>query len=155
MNKHHNIHILFSLSLFLIFVIGAFFVITYEIKGYQNINDACTKEDNLILPLSYLNTKLKANDSYETCKIIEINNISCLEIKTEKAKTYIYLHKGYLKELYLSNDYLPNLEEGTKLFSIDELLIEQHNNLLTFTVTKDKDSKTLSIYLHGGNKSED
>ena len=34
MNKHRNIHVLFSLSLFLLFVIGSFFIVTYEIKGY-------------------------------------------------------------------------------------------------------------------------
>lgn len=154
MNKHHNIHILFSLSLFLVFVIGSFFIITYEIRGYQNINDVCAKEDSLILPLSYLNTKIKANDSDNTCKIVKINDISCLEIKTEKTKTYIYLHEGYLKELYLSNDYLPKLEEGTKLFEIDEFLIEQQNNLLRFTISKKNDSKSLSIYIHGGSKNE-
>ncbi|MFQ8705757.1 MAG: DUF4860 domain-containing protein [Thomasclavelia sp.] len=155
MNKHHNIHILFSLSLFLVFVIGSFFIITYEIKGYQNINDVCTKEDNLILPLSYLNTKLKANDSDGACKIVEINNISCLEIKTKKTKTYIYLHEGYLKELYLSNDYQPKLDDGTKLFKIDKFLIEQENDLLKFTIIEGEESKSLSIYLHGGNKNED
>ena len=44
MNKHRNIHVLFSLSLFLLFVIGSFFIVTYEIKGYQVINDTCQQE---------------------------------------------------------------------------------------------------------------
>lgn len=149
MNKHHNIHLLFSLSLFLIFVMGSFFIITYEIKGYQNINDSCKKEDDLIIPLSYLNTKLKANDHYNSCKVVEINNLSCLEIKTDKTTTYIYLHEGYLKELYLSNDYLPKLDEGTRLFAIDEFIIEQKDDLFKFTVIKDKDRKSLTVYLHG------
>ena len=47
MNKHRNIHVLFSLSLFLLFVIGSFFIVTYEIKGYQVINDTCQQEDDL------------------------------------------------------------------------------------------------------------
>ena len=33
MNKHRNIHVLFSLSLFLLFVIGSFFIVTYEITS--------------------------------------------------------------------------------------------------------------------------
>ena len=35
MNKHRNIHVLFSLSLFLLFVIGSFFIVTYEIKDIK------------------------------------------------------------------------------------------------------------------------
>ena len=149
MNKHRNIHVLFSLSLFLLFVIGSFFIVTYEIKGYQVINDTCQQEDDLIVPLAYLNTKLKANDSDDSTKIVEIDNTQCLEIKTAKTVTYIYCQDGYLKELYTSNDYHAGLQEGSKLFALDDFKIEQNDRLFKFTVTRDQVSKSISIYLHG------
>ena len=101
MNKHRNIHVLFSLSLFLLFVIGSFFIVTYEIKGYQVINDTCQQEDDLIVPLAYLNTKLKANDSDDSTKIVEIDNTQCLEIKT--AKTVI--SRNYIQVMTIMRGY--------------------------------------------------
>lgn len=149
MNKHRNIHVLFSLSLFLLFVIGSFFIVTYEIKGYQMINDVASQEDDLIVPLAYLNTKLKANDSSQSIQIVEVEDVQCLQITTNKTITYIYLQDGYLKELYLSNDYMPGLNEGNKLFAIDGLEMKEDNQLFKFVVSKNKQSKSISIYLHG------
>lgn len=149
MNKHRNIHVLFSLSLFLLFVIGSFFIVTYEIKGYQMINDVASQEDDLIVPLAYLNTKLKANDRSQSIQIVEVEDVQCLQITTNKTITYIYLQDGYLKELYLSNDYMPGLNEGNKLFAIDGLEMKEDNQLFKFVVSKNKQSKSISIYLHG------
>lgn len=149
MNKHRNVHVLFSLSLFLLFVIGSFFIVTYEIKGYQMIDDVASQEDDLIVPLAYLNTKLKANDSSHSVQIVEVEDVQCLQIATSKTITYIYLQDGYLKELYLSNDYMPGLNEGNKLFAIDGLEMKEDNQLFKFTVNKNKQSKSISIYLHG------
>lgn len=149
MNKHRNIHVLFSLSLFLLFVIGSFFIVTYEIKGYQLINDTCQNEDDLIVPLAYLNTKLKANDSENSSQVVTVNNTQCLQIKTAKTQTYIYLHDGYLMELYTSIDYLPGLNEGNKLFPLDDFKIEKTDQLFKFTVTKQNNSKSIAIYQHG------
>lgn len=149
MSKHRNIHVLFSLSLFLLFVIGSFFIVTYEIKGYQMINDVASQEDDLIVPLAYLNTKLKANDSSQSVQIVEVEDVQCLQITTNKTITYIYLQDGYLKELYLSNDYMPGLNEGNKLFAIDGLEMKEDNQLFKFVVSKNKQSKSISIYLHG------
>ena len=100
MNKHRNIHVLFSLSLFLLFVIGSFFIVTYEIKGYQVINDTCQQEDDLIVPLAYLNTKLKANDSDDSTKIVEIDNTQCLEIKLLR-RLLIFIVKMVISRNYI------------------------------------------------------
>ena len=52
MSRHHHIHILLSLTLFLLFVLGSFFVVAYEIKGYQKLNEQCLLEDDLIITLT-------------------------------------------------------------------------------------------------------
>lgn len=149
MNKHRNSYVLFSLSLFLLFVIGSFFIVTYEIKGYQVIEDTCNNNDNLAVPLAYLNTRLKANDHDGCSEVVEIEGIKCLKITTEQTVTYIYYSDGYLKELYFSSDYMPSLDEGSKLFRLDGFEIEQEQQLFKFTVTIGKQSKMLAIYLHG------
>ena len=82
-------------------------------------------------------------------KLLKIDNTQCLEIKTAKTVTYIYCQDGYLKELYTSNDYHAGLQEGSKLFALDDFKIEQKDRLFKFTVTRDQVSKSISIYLHG------
>ena len=150
MEKHRNIHVLFSLSLFLLFVIGSFFIVTYEIKGYQAINDTSKQVDDLIVPLAYFNTKLKANDQEQTCQVVDVDNVQCLQITTAKTNTLIYFQDGYIKELYVSNDYHPELDEGSNLFAVDDLVMEQTARLYKFTVFKDGDNKSITVYLHGG-----
>lgn len=150
MNRTHHIYKLFSLTLFLIFVIGGFFIVTYEMKGYQNIHQASVLQDDLVTPLAYFNTKLKTNDHLESIEIKTINQRTCLCIKTLETQTYIYFQDGYIYEDYTTLDYLPSFQEGTKLFKVDGLTMSYDQGLYTFEVEKQGLKKTISLYLHSG-----
>lgn len=143
MNRHENIHIIFSLSLFLLFVIGSFFIITYEIRGYQMISQVCESEDMLTTPLAYLNNRLKSEDN------VIVDSKDCLRLVNDRTTTYIYYSDGYLKELYVTNEYQVDFSKGDKLFALDYFAVEQNDRLLKFTVGKDNQEKDLNIYLHG------
>ena len=149
MNRHRSVHVLFSLSLFLLFVIGSFFIVTYEIRGYQSINDTCVKMDDITIPIAYLNTKLKANDSKKAVNIVTIEGTECLSISTAQTVTYIYLQDGYLKELYTIKGLEIELKEGNDLFALDGFKIDKKGNLFNFVIEKDGQSCSLNIYLHG------
>lgn len=149
MNRHQNTHVLFSLSLFLLFVIGSFFIVTYEIRGYQNINEHCIAMDEVTVPIAYLNTKLKANDMDQSVDIVKIEDTECLSISTKRTVTYIYLQDGYLKELYSIKDIEIFLKEGNSLFALDDFQMEREGNLFTFTVKKGQQVYSTNIYLHG------
>ena len=148
MSRHHHIHILLSLTLFLLFVLGSFFVVAYEIKGYQKLNEQCLLEDDLNIPLAYLNTKLKAMDEKGAISVVSIQGRKCLKMVTTKTATYIYYLNGYLKELYPDLEYLPSLDEVTNLFILDDFQIDRQENLYTFIVKKEQYQKRLSVYLH-------
>lgn len=148
MNKSRHVYTLFSLVLFLLFVIGLFFIVTYEIKGYQHIYESGLQQDELTTPLSYLNTKLKAYDERNAISVVEIDGTQCLCLTTEQTKTYIYYLNGYMKELYTSMDYQPSLNEGTNLFALDNFSIKVQDQLYKFEVEKNGLMKYISIYLH-------
>ena len=150
MSRHHHIHILLSLTLFLLFVLGSFFVVAYEIKGYQKLNEQCLLEDDLNIPLAYLNTKLKAMDEKGAISVVSIQGRKCLKMVTTKTATYIYYLNGYLKELYTDLDYLPSLDEGTNLFILDDFQIDRQENLYTFIVKKEQYQKRLFTCLEEG-----
>lgn len=148
MNKSRHVYTLFSLVLFLLFVIGLFFIVTYEIKGYQHIYESGLQQDELITPLAYLNTKLKAYDEKGAVSVEEVEGIQCLCLSTEQTKTYIYYHEGYLKEIYSAVDYRPSLSEGTRLFVIESFSITVKDKLYKFEIKKNGIIKYISIYLH-------
>ena len=148
MNRHQSAYMIFSLSLFLLFVIGSFFIITYEIRGYQILDTTCQTEDDLSVCLAYINTRLKANDSQGAIKVQQLDQVTCLQITTSQTTTYIYFQDGYLKELYTSNDYPANLSQGEPLFAITDFKIKQEGSSLYITVSKANQTKTSIIYLH-------
>lgn len=149
MNNHKNTHLVFSLSLLLIFVVGSFFVLLYETKGYSKIQDTIVKQDNTYMPLSYISTKYKTNDEVY---IEEIEDTDCLVFKQEGMKTYIYFDEGYLKELYASEEYSFSLNEGNELFEVDDMSIDIADGLLSVIIVMDNEVNALNIHLlNGGN----
>lgn len=149
MNRHRQVYTLLSLMLFLIFVIGSFFVITFEIRGYQNIDQACSLQDQLTTPLAYFNTRLKSGDEHQRIHLVKYENTDCLRIDTDKTMTLIYYHDGYIKEIYANHGYEPTLDQGNELFAVDHLEMSEENQLYVFTIVVNNESRSLSLYLHG------
>lgn len=147
MNNHKSSHLVFSLSLLLVFVIGSFFVLLFETRGYSKIQDTINQQESVYMPLSYIQTKCKMNNDIS---IETIDDIDCLVLNQKEMKTYIYYDEGKLKELYASNEYKVSLKEGTDLFEIDDFNIKPSHSLLTITVKKDNIEKDINIYLVSG-----
>ena len=147
MNNHKSSHLVFSLSLLLIFVIGSFFVLLFETRGYSKIQDTINQQESIYMPLSYIQTKCKMNNDIS---IETIDNIECLVFNQKEMKTYIYYDEGKLKELYASNEYDASLKEGTELFEIDDFHMKPTRSLLTITIKKDGIEKSMNIHLLKG-----
>ena len=94
MNKRSHIQTLMFLTLFLIFVMGSFFIMTSEIQVYQNIHESITSQDQLMTPLAYLNTRLKSYDQKGAIELITIEETSCLKMEEDEHITYIYYFNG-------------------------------------------------------------
>ena len=148
MNRQFHVQTLLNLFLFLIFVIGSFFIVSSEIQGYQNIHDSITQEDELMTPLAYMNTKLKAYDQRDMITLVELENVSCIKLSDESSSTYIYYRDGYIQEISVANDYIPLLDEGEKLFEVDSLKITLQQQLCHVYIEKHQQSRELSVYLH-------
>ena len=57
MKKNYVVEILFTLLLFMIFVIGSFLIVVYTANVYENMNRQNTEVNNVRLPLSYISKK--------------------------------------------------------------------------------------------------
>lgn len=148
MNKRSHIQTLMFLTLFLVFVMGSFFVMTSEIQVYQNIHESIALQDRLMTPLAYLNTRLKSCDQKEAVELVTIEETLCLKMKEDQHVTYIYYFEGYLRELYAVKDYMPSLDEGEKLFKLDDFKMSNQDQLYHFSVQIGQQSEQISVYMH-------
>ncbi len=144
MNNHKSSHLVFSLSLLLIFVIGSFFVLIFETKGYSKIQGTIVEQEGLYTPISYLNTKCRKNPNIS---IKTIDKTKCIVLEQTAMKTYIYYQNGYLKELYASDGYEVDLFQGNKLFALDNFKISLEGDLLEIRIQKDKVDKKVYVHL--------
>ena len=62
MKQRHSIDILFSLSLFTVFVICAFLVLLFQTGSYQAIIKQGEEVERMHTPLAYLRTKIRSAD---------------------------------------------------------------------------------------------
>lgn len=148
MNRQFHVQTILNLLLFLIFVIGSFFIVSSEIQGYQNIHESINCEDDLMIPLAYMNTKIKAYDQRDMITLVELEDITCLKMSDESSSTYIYYRDGYIQEVSVADYYIPLLDEGEKLFAVDDMKITLEQQLCYIRIENDHQYRELSVYLH-------
>jgi hypothetical protein len=142
MNSHKSSHLIFSLSILLIFVLGSFFVLLFEVRGYTMFQKEISKQENIYIPVSYIQTKCRMNHNIE---IENINNTQCLILNDDNTKTYIYCLNGKLKELYAVNDYAVDLLQGNDLFDINSFDIVEKDSLVEISISTNDSSQTIDV----------
>ena len=121
MKQRHSIDIIFSLSIFTIFVICSFLVLLFQAQSYRSIIEQGERIETLHTPLAYIREKIRSNDALGNIHAASLNEMEAIKIenKEEDTITYIYEYNGELMELYISNQVEPIAEAGTPLFEID------------------------------------
>lgn len=151
MRQRHSIDILFSLSIFTIFVICSFLILLFQTQSYHSIISQEEKIENLHTPLAYVREKIRNNDISDSIHVVNLNGTTAIEIKNmdEETITYIYEYNDYLMELYISEEVEPMLEAGTPLFDIQDFDVEVVENTLHVTIqNKQGDRNQIILTIH-------
>lgn len=133
---------LFSMLLFLVFILCSVFIILIGSRVYTNIrarNDAAFYSDTA---LSYISNKVRQADRSGFVNVEEIDGLSVLVLTSEYDgilyDTWIYTKDGSLRELFsekgsglTTDDGLPIMDCGAVFFSLDE---KKSRPLLTITL---------------------
>ena len=131
------VDVLFVLALFGVFAISALVLVTIGADVYQHTVQDMTDNYETRTAVSYLTEKIHQNDIISTdgesnACITTLNGTPALmlsqEINEEVYSTYLYLHDGYLKELFMQqNNSLGGnaLEAGVNIMELDSFQIEQ------------------------------
>ena len=91
------VEVVLMMILFTLFVGSAFFITLFEADSYQKIVEQNNIQNSKILPLSYLNMKLKQASNADSVKLVQDPKIDYLLITEEIAGaryyTYIYVYE--------------------------------------------------------------
>lgn len=125
---------LFTLLLFLVFVLSALFLVLIGSKVYENINnrmEAAYRED---VALSYIANKVRQGDEAGSVSLKDVSGITVLEIKQviqdSVYVTDIYYKEGKLWELFSQEGSGLSIGDGNEILSCSPLAMEMNHGLL-------------------------
>ncbi len=115
--KHFMVDILFVLALFGLFTVSALMLVTIGSEVYRHTVDDMNTNWETRTAVSYITEKIRQNDNMiadtqaYTTKNISVSTfyerpvlILTQVIDDETYHTYLYMHEGYLKELFVKSD---------------------------------------------------
>lgn len=159
--RHFVVDILFVLALFGVFAVSALVLVTIGADIYQHtVNDMNTNYDSRTA-IAYITEKIRQSDCVlsDGTPAVSIGTLEQTpaliltdELDGEYYCTYLYLHDGWLRELYMRQGaYLgDNMEDaGKNILELESLSYEQATpNLLRVTMCMpDGNTKALALSL--------
>lgn len=148
--KTHMIDFIFPVVLLFVFAVSALVVTLFATNVYQGAVDNSTRNDTARTSLSYITEKIHAGDrdgnvelgTFDGCDAIVISD----EINGEKYATYIYVHDGQLKELFVKENAGFSAENGTGILSVNDFTMEEKKDgVFSFSCTDDNGKTASSI----------
>jgi hypothetical protein len=125
---------LFTLLLFLVFVLSALFLVLMGGKVYENINNRTEMTYREDVALSYIANKVRQGDEAGSVSLKEESGTKVLRIKQEiQGSVYvtaIYYQDGKLWELFSDEGSGLLLGEGNEILSCSPVSMEMNNGLL-------------------------
>lgn len=148
--------LLFTMLLFLVFVLCALFTVLIGGKVYENINSRAEDNFNGVTALHYAANKVRQNDRMGMISVTEIDGVPVLEIRQEAGDeiyvTWIYCHEGWIKELFTFEGSGLGLADGLPVIECGGLDMEQEGNLIRITTEETGSSIMLSVRSGGSQK---
>lgn len=164
--RHFIVDILFVLALFGVFTVSALMLVTIGSEVYRHTVEDMGSNFESRTAVAYITEKIRQNDnvitdsSNNTTQNISISTLAgepalmlSQVIDGETYCTYLYLHDGYLKELFMrSGSYLGDntLAAGQNIMELTDFVLEQaSDNLLSIQLgTPGGESHEMFISTH-------
>lgn len=132
-------NVLFTILLFLVFVLCALFTVLTGGKVYENINIRMEEDFAGNIPLNYIANKVRQGDGAGTIAVRQIDGTDVLElgqdIEGAEYVTWIYCDNGYLCELFTDTESGLGLSDGLPIIKCEGLLIKMDQQMLMVETT--------------------
>lgn len=153
-----TMNVLFTMLLFMVFVLCALYTVLIGGKVYENIRGRT--EQNYIgsMALSYIANKVRQGDAAGAVDVREIDSVPVLELKQEiNGESYviwIYHYEGYIRELFTDIQSGLGLSDGLEIIACDGLNLEKNGRLLKVETSGENGESLLLSVRSGGPEDE-
>lgn len=124
-DQKHTIDFLFPLAVLFVFAVSAFTVLLLSAHVYADQTARTQSDYQAATPLSYIREKVRQNDQNGSLSIGEIDGETCLILRDDDTYTYIYAHKGNLKELYIREGVDAHAKDGKDILEIKDFQVQE------------------------------
>lgn len=145
--RKHTIDVVFSLSLFMVFVICSFLLLLFQINGYHDLQ---YDSNNLHTAASFLQTELRHQDRVDQVQITEIEGTPCLKVEHPYGVNYYYVYQGNLMQSSQSAELQVTPAHGEKRFACDKIALSMNQDCLTITLTQGEEQVVLQLRFRSG-----
>ncbi len=153
--KGQSISGLFTMLLFLVFVLCALFSVLMGSQVYENITKRSDENFSGTTALSYIANKIRQGDRQDGVDIIEVDGTSVLQLKQkigeETYHTWIYWKDGSIRELFTDENSGLGLEDGLEILECSGLSIEKKGSSIILQ-TQGEGAASLKLSLRSGGK---
>lgn len=151
MNRKTNV--LFTLLLFLVFILCALFTVLIGSRVYENITARSNRNFTGNTALSYIANKVRQGDREGMVEVREIDGAKVLVLGQNVDgivyETWIYYLDGTVRELFANPDSGLGLQDGLEILECGGLDLSLDGSLLTIR-TRGEGGSSLKLYLRSG-----
>ena len=152
--RNHIVDVLFVLALFVVFTLSALVLVILGANVYRQTVNYMDENYNARTAYSYLTEKVRQNDLYDSIFIGELEGTTALvltqEINDTTYATYLYLHEGNLRELFMrqgSDIGADPLSAGQKILPLMDWIPEMAGDHLLHISLTLEDSTQKELYI--------
>lgn len=152
------INLLFTMLLFLVFVLCALFTVLFGSRVYENISTRMEESYTGRVALSYAANKVRQHDRSGSVGVAEIAGTPVLELRQEvngsRYVTWIYCQEGMLRELFAREDGGLGLADGLEIMECDGFFPSMEGSLLSLETAQEGGDRLMLAVRSGGNQDE-
>ena len=157
--KGQTVNLLFTMLLFLVFVLCALFTVLIGGKVYENINSRIEENYSGQVVLNYVANKVRQGDEAGRVAVKTMEDTPVLELTQEingrKFVTWIYYRDGAVRELFTNEGSGLGLRDGLEIMECRGLTFVQEDSLLKIQVTGAETNSLLLNIRSGGGQDEE
>lgn len=156
--KGHAVGVLFTMLLFLIFVLGALFTVLIGSRVYENITERSGWNYTGTTAISYIANKVRQGDRAGLVDVEDVDGIQVLKTKEEIGGslyvTWIYWKDGGIRELFTDALSGLGLDDGLEIVECGGLKLSKKGQLL-HVETLGEGGGSVNIFLRSGGPQGD
>lgn len=148
-----TINVIFTMLLFLVFVLCALFTVLIGGRVYENVSGRMEDNYKDSVALNYIANKVRQGDAADAVSVREVEGTSVLEIKSvfyeQEYLTWIYCLDGSIRELFTDAQSGLGLDAGLEIIECEGLKLSMEGSVLMME-TAGEDGGSLTLALRSG-----